>query len=190
MMDGNIWSLLDRAGNLCSWTPHMTGFNCFVLWQGVKSAPHHQDLHFASHCWEMLCHSRLMLPLGTTVVEPGTAVRFSKMNCYAITTKSITSPSPPSLSELLLAVRQKLISRALQCMFQALYQPSIPRALPGAGSKFICYYLPQIPVPLSTMRISSLSYVADLHLARQKQMSAHSGMILFQSGDSGLLMTL
>lgn len=40
------------------------------------------------------------------------------------------------------------------------------------------------------MRISSLSYVADLHLARQKQMSARSGTILFQSEDSGLLMTL
>lgn len=75
-------------------------------------------------------------------------------------------------------------------MFQALYQPLIPRALPEAGSKFICYYLPQIPVPLSTMRISSLSYVSDLHLARQKQMSAYLGTILFQSGDSGLLMTL
>lgn len=189
-MDGNIWSLLDRAGNLCSWTPHMTGFNCFVLWQGMKNVPHHQDLRFASHCWETLCRSWLTLPLGTTTAELGTAVRLSETNCNAITTESITSPSPPLLSELLLAVRQKLITRALQCVFQASYQPLIPRALPGAGSKFICYYLPRIPVPLSTMRISNFSYVADLHLARQKQISAYSGTILFQSGDSGLLMTL
>lgn len=111
MMDRNMWSLLDRAGNLCCWTPHITSFNCCVLWQGVESAPHHQDLRFASHCWERLCRSRLTLPLGTTVSEPRTAARFSETNCNAITTKSITSPSPPSLSELLLAVRQRLITR-------------------------------------------------------------------------------
>jgi len=124
------------------------------------------------------------------VAESEIAVRFSKMNPRAVTTRSIASPSHSLLSELMLVVRQQLSTRSLQCTFQALYQPLITHALPEAGSKFICYYLPLIPVPLSTMRISSLSYVSDLHLARQKQMSAYSGMILFQSGDSGLLMTL
>lgn len=113
MMDRNIWSVLDRAGNFCFWTPHTMGFNCSVLWQGVKSTPCHQDLHFASHCWETLFRSWLTLPLGTTVAGPGTAARFSKTYCNAITTKSITLPSPPLLSELLLAVRQKLITREL-----------------------------------------------------------------------------
>lgn len=122
MMDGNIWSLLDRAGNLCSWSPHMPGFNCSVLWQGVKSTPHHQGLCFASHCWETLCCSWLTLPSGTTVTEPGAALRFSEMNWNALTTESFTSPSPPLLSELLLVVRQKLTARALQSMFQALYR--------------------------------------------------------------------
>lgn len=124
------------------------------------------------------------------MAESEIAVRFSKMNPRAVTTRSIASPSHSLLSELMLVVRQQLSTRSLQCTFQALYQPLITHALPEAGSKFICYYLPLIPVPLSTVRISSLSYVSDLHLARQKQMSAYSGMILFQSGDSGLLMTL
>lgn len=77
---------------------------------------------FASHCWETLCCSRLTLPLGTTVAEPGAAVRYSERNWNAFTTDSFTSPSPPPLlSELLLVVRQKLTTRALQSIFQALY---------------------------------------------------------------------
>lgn len=124
------------------------------------------------------------------MAESEIAVRFSETNPRAVTTRSIASPSHSLLSELMLVVRQQLTTRSLQCMFQALYQPSIPHALPEAGSKFICYYLPLMPVPRSTMRISSLSYASDLHLAREKQMSAYLGTILFQSGDSGLLMTL
>lgn len=54
--------------------------------------------------------------------------------------------------------------------------------MPKSGFKFVCYYLPQVPVLRSTTRISSVSNAPNLHLARQKQMSVYSDMILFQSG--------